>query len=203
MAPADADAVSGLSELAAVVESGIRDSIAVHEQFLEASYVSELIGAADMISGSLLRGGKLLLFGNGGSASDAAHVAAEFVGRFQRERTALPAISLATNASALTAIANDYGFDRVFARQVEALGAPGDVAVAISTSGKSRNVIEGVQAARRLGLGTIGLTGAEGNDLAVEVDICLQVPSSTTARIQEGHILVAHVLCELVERELA
>lgn len=202
MAPADADAVAGLSERAALVEAAVRDSISVHEHLLEASYVSELIEAAHMLSGSLLRGGKLLLFGNGGSASDAAHIAAEFVGRFQRERPALPAISLATNTSALTAIANDYGFDRVFARQVEALGAEGDVAVAISTSGKSVNVIEGVRTARGLGLGTLGLTGAEGNNLAAEVDICLQVPSSTTARIQEGHILVAHVLCELVEREL-
>jgi D-sedoheptulose 7-phosphate isomerase len=192
-----------LSRSAALAEAAIRDSIDVHERLLDEAAVAALTDAADMVARSLAHGGKLLLFGNGGSASDAAHIAAEFVGRFQRERRAFPAIALATNQSALTAIANDYGFEHVFARQVEGFAAPGDVAMAISTSGRSANVLAGVRCARRLGLGTIGLTGETGGELTGEVDICLHVPSRSAARIQEGHILLAHVLCELVERELA
>jgi D-sedoheptulose 7-phosphate isomerase len=203
MAPTNPEAVSALGEAAAVAEAAIRDSIDVHQQLLDEASVTRLADAAGTVARSLTQGGKLLLFGNGGSASDAAHVAAEFVGRFQRERRPYPAISLGTNQSALTAIGNDYGFEQVFARQVEAFGAPGDVAIAISTSGESPNVLAGVRCARRLGLATIGLTGENGGELAAEVDVCLQVPSRTTARIQEGHILLAHVLCELVERELA
>jgi len=129
-------------------------------------------------------------------------VAAEFVGRFVAERRALPALSLSSDDSAITAIANDYGFPRVFARQVEAFGSPGDVAVAFSTSGRSPNVLEGVRTARELGMRSIGLTGGDGGELAAAVDVCLRVPSSITARIQEGHILLAHVLCELVEHGL-
>ena len=129
-------------------------------------------------------------------------MAAEFVGRFVAERRALPALSLSSDDSAITAIANDYGFPRVFARQVEAFGSPGDVAVAFSTSGRSPNVLEGVRTARELGMTSIGLTGGDGGELAAAVDVCLRVPSSITARIQEGHILLAHVLCELVEHGL-
>jgi len=129
-------------------------------------------------------------------------VAAEFVGRFVAERRALPALSLSSDDSAITAIANDYGFPRVFARQVEAFGSPGDVAVAFSTSGRSPNVLEGVRTPRELGMTSIGLTGGDGGELAAAVDVCLRVPSSITARIQEGHILLAHVLCELVEHGL-
>lgn len=202
MATTDHKAVSALSDSVALAGTVIRDSIDVHERLLDERVVIALAEAADIVARSLAHGGKLLLFGNGGSASDAAHVAAEFVGRFQRERRAFPAIALTTNQSALTAIANDYGFEQVFARQVEAFAAPGDVAMAISTSGKSANVVAGVRSARRLGLGTIGLTGATGGELAAEVDICLHVPSRSAARIQEGHILLAHVLCQLVEREL-
>ena len=129
-------------------------------------------------------------------------MAAEFVGRFVAERRALPALSLSSDDSAITAIANDYGFPRVFARQVEAFGSPGDVAVAFSTSGRSPNVLEGVRTPRELGMTSIGLTGGDGGELAAAVDVCLRVPSSITARIQEGHILLAHVLCELVEHGL-
>jgi D-sedoheptulose 7-phosphate isomerase len=155
-----------------------------------------------MIAAALREGGKLLLFGNGGSAADAQHIAAELLGRFLLDRPALPAVALADNSAALTAIANDYGYADVFARQVTGLGAPGDVALAISTSGDSANVLTGVAAARALGMGTIGLTGAGGGRLAAAVDVCIAVPADETPRIQEAHTVVGHVLCELVEREL-
>jgi len=190
-------------EAEAVAAAAIRDCIASQERLLEEERLRSLVEAARLIVESLSHGGKLLLFGNGGSASDAAHIAADFVGRLQRERRALPALSLCANDSAITAIANDFGFEHVFVRQLEALGNRGDAAVAISTSGRSANVLAGVSAARDLGLATIGLTGANGAELAAAVDVCLSVPATNTARIQEGHILVAHVLCELVERQLA
>jgi len=186
----------------ALVTAAIRECIAAQERLLDPAYVVRIVEAGELVASSLAKGGKLLLFGNGGSASDATHVAAEFVGRFQRDRRALPAVSLCTNDSAITAIANDYGFEQVFVRQLEALGASGDVAIAISTSGRSLNVLAAVQAARRLGIGTIGLTGGDGGTLGSEVDVCVRVPARSTARVQEGHILVAHVLCELVERKL-
>jgi D-sedoheptulose 7-phosphate isomerase len=151
---------------------------------------------------SLRAGGKLLFFGNGGSAADAQHLAAEFVGRYAAERAPLPAIALTTDSSALTAIGNDYGFDQIFVRQIRALGRPGDVAIAISTSGRSRNVIVGVEAAREAGLATIALTGGDGGDLAAIVDVAIVVPSTATARIQECHIAIGHVLCEYVDGEL-
>ncbi|HTX30148.1 MAG TPA: D-sedoheptulose 7-phosphate isomerase [Solirubrobacteraceae bacterium] len=203
MATTDHNPVQDRVETTARVETAIQDSIAVRERLLDEMSVAAVVSAAEMVTRSLARGGKLLLFGNGGSASDASHIAAEFVGRFQRERRAFPAISLAANQSSLTAIGNDYGFEHVFARQVEAFAAPGDVAIAISTSGRSANVLAAVRCAQRLGLGTIGLTGETGGELGALVDICLRIPASSTARVQEGHILLAHVLCELVERELA
>jgi D-sedoheptulose 7-phosphate isomerase len=144
----------------------------------------------------------VLLFGNGGSAADATHIAAELVGRFLAERRAVPALSLSDNASAVTAIGNDYGYERVFARQVEAHAGPDGVALGISTSGTSANVLAGLAAARECGLATIGLTGADGGPMRGESDICIEVPSSATPRIQEAHTLVAHILCELVERDL-
>ena len=144
-------------------------------------------------------GGKALLFGNGGSAADAQHVAAELVGRFERERAALPAIALTTDPSVLTALANDFGFERVFERQVEALARPGDVAVAISTSGSSPNVLNGVRAARRLGLVTIGLSGSAGSELASLADVSIEAAADATATVQEAHLAVEHVLCRAVE----
>lgn len=155
--------------------------------------------AAEAIHRCLETGGKVLLFGNGGSAADAQHIAAEFVGRFARDRVPLPALALTTNTSALTAIGNDYGFAQIFARQIRALGRPGDVALAISTSGRSPNVLAGVAAACGRGLTTIGLTGGDGRSLAGIVDIPIVVPSTSTARIQECHITLGHILCEVVE----
>ncbi len=158
--------------------------------------------AADRIVQALRAGHKVLLFGNGGSASDAQHIAAELVGRFVRERRPLAAIALTTDTSILTAVANDYGYEQVFARQVLALGSPGDIAVAISTSGSSPNVLEGVQAAREQGLTVIGLTGRDGGRLAEQADVVVNVAGSETALIQEGHIAVGHILCELVDDAL-
>ncbi|WP_174449324.1 D-sedoheptulose 7-phosphate isomerase [Conexivisphaera calida] len=158
--------------------------------------------AGEMVVRSLRSGGKLVLFGNGGSAADAQHIACELVGRYMIEREALPAIALTTNTSCLTAIGNDYSFDEVFARQVRALVRPGDVAVGISTSGRSRNVILGMRAARELGAGTIGLTGAGGGELCSVSDVCIRVPSKLTPRIQEAHIAIGHIISEIVEVEL-
>ena len=159
--------------------------------------------AAGLIIMCLRAGGKLLFFGNGGSAADAQHLAAEFVGRFVRERAGLPAIALTTDSSIHTAVGNDYGFDQIFARQVQALGRPGDVAIAISTSGNSPNIIEGVKAARKGYLKTIGLSGKDGGLLAAEADVVITIASTSTARIQECHITIGHLLCELTEEALA
>jgi len=159
--------------------------------------------AAGLITMCLRAGGKILFFGNGGSAADAQHLAAEFVGRFVRERAGLPAIAVTTDSSILTAVGNDYGFDQIFARQVQALGHPGDVAIAISTSGNSPNIIEGVKAARKGHLKTIGLSGKDGGLLATEADVVITIASISTARIQECHITIGHLLCELTEAALA
>lgn len=158
--------------------------------------------AAGVITGCLREGGKVFFFGNGGSAADAQHLAAEFVGRFVLERRALPAIALTTDSSILTAIGNDYGFDQVFVRQVRALGHPGDVAVGISSSGNSPNVVEAIRVAADQGLRTIAMAGKDGGPLAKAAEIAIVIPSSNTARIQECHITVGHLLCELVETEL-
>jgi phosphoheptose isomerase len=166
---------------------------------LAAEQTKNIHRAGQTIAATLRSGGKVLLFGNGGSAADAQHIAAEFVGRFVRERHPLPAISLTTDTSALTAIGNDYGFEQIFARQVRALGRPGDVVVAISTSGRSPNVLAGVKAAREQGLLTIGLTGGHDSLLAGIVDVPIVVPSASTARIQECHITIGHILCEIAE----
>jgi D-sedoheptulose 7-phosphate isomerase len=164
---------------------------------------ADLERAVELIAGALREGRKLLLFGNGGSAADAQHIAAELVGRFMRERKGLPAIALTTDTSALTAISNDYGFDDVFARQVRALGAGGDVALAISTSGRSPNVLRAVEAARDAGIKVVALTGGDGGALAAKADVTLRVSASTlSARIQETHILIGHVICELVDQRL-
>jgi D-sedoheptulose 7-phosphate isomerase len=158
--------------------------------------------AAKVITTCLRAQGKLLFFGNGGSAADAQHLAAEFVGRFVLERAGLPAIALTTDSSILTAVGNDYGFDQIFARQVQALGRAGDVAVAISTSGNSPNVLEGVKAAKKANLRIIGLSGRDGGRLTKEADVAITIASTNTARIQECHIAVGHLLCELVEEDL-
>jgi D-sedoheptulose 7-phosphate isomerase len=159
--------------------------------------------AALLITGCLRNGGKVLFFGNGGSAADAQHLAAELVGRFVRERAGLPAIALTTDSSILTAVGNDYGFEQVFARQIQALGQSGDVAVAISTSGNSANVLEGVKEARKRNLKTIGLTGKDGGTLAQQADVAITIPSTSTARIQECHIAIGHLFCELVDADFS
>lgn len=179
----------------------IEASIDVKRRTLEAQ-APMIVAIAERVVETFRHGGKLLLCGNGGSAADAQHIAAEFVSRFRRERRGLPAIALTTDTSILTAIGNDYGYERVFARQVEALGRPGDVVIGISTSGISASVIAAMRAARDSGMTTIGFTGASGGTLVDHVDLCLCVPSHNTARIQEVHITVAHVVCEIVERAL-
>lgn len=158
--------------------------------------------AAELVIATFRAGGRLLAFGNGGSASDAQHLAAELAGRFDRDRPGLPALALTANTSDLTAIGNDFGFDRVFARLVEAHGREGDVVVAISTSGDSPNVIAGVEEAHARGLRTIGLVGKGGGRLAGCVDVAIVIPSDSTARIQECHIAAIHVVCELIDAEL-
>ncbi|MDQ3322410.1 MAG: D-sedoheptulose 7-phosphate isomerase [Acidobacteriota bacterium] len=154
---------------------------------------------ARIIIDALETGNKILICGNGGSASDAQHIAAEFVGRYETERKAFPAIALTTDTSALTAVANDYGFERIFSRQIEALGNRGDVLIAISTSGNSPNVNQAAMTARRNGLKTLGLTGANGKKLASLCDSAILIPAERTARIQEAHITVGHIFCELID----
>ncbi|MFZ0962488.1 MAG: D-sedoheptulose 7-phosphate isomerase [Terriglobia bacterium] len=187
---------------AEVLRDNIERSAKVHSQLM-AACLPAMIAAADALVTAYREGHKALFFGNGGSAADAQHLAAEFVGRYLRQRGPLPALALNANSSAVTAIGNDYGYDLVFARQLQALAAPGDVAVAISTSGNSPSVIEAVQCARRLGLFTIGLTGASGGKLRSLVEALIAVPSDETPRIQECHILVGHALCDAVEQAVA
>lgn len=148
-------------------------------------------------------GNKVLLCGNGGSAADAQHIAAEFVGRYESERKALPAVALTTDTSALTALANDYDFEKIFARQVDALAVPGDLLIAISTSGRSPNVIAAVLSARKAGAQVLGMTGSEGKKLASLCDACFMVPAVRTSRIQEAHITIAHIWCEMLEASLS
>ena len=157
---------------------------------------------AALVIDCLRKGGKVLAFGNGGSAADSQHFADELVGRFERDRPALPALALTTNTSDLTSIGNDYGFERVFERQVEAHGRAGDVLVAISTSGNSANVLAGIEAAKRRGLTVVGLGGKTGGKMKARVDLCLCVPSATVARIQECHIAILQTVCGLVEEAL-
>jgi phosphoheptose isomerase len=182
----------------ALLRSALDAAIALHQQVRDAD-AAPVVAAADAIAGALKRGGKLLIFGNGGSAADAQHVAAELVGRFQRERVALAAVALTTDTSVLTSIANDYAFDRVFARQVEGLGRAGDVAFGISTSGSSPNVVAALAVARGLDMQTIALTGGDGGAVGRAAAIHVNVPSKATARVQEVHRTLLHVICAIVE----
>ncbi|MDC4223174.1 MAG: D-sedoheptulose 7-phosphate isomerase [Candidatus Manganitrophus sp.] len=184
-----------------IIRRTILESIQVKEAIVR-NMIPEIAQAAAWIVASYGNGGKLVLFGNGGSAGDAQHIAAELVGRFERERRALPAIALTTNTSTLTAIGNDYGYNKIFSRQVEAWVQPTDVVIGISTSGNSPNVLEGIAAAKLKGAKTIGLTGEKGGKLASQTDLCLKVPSSNTARIQESHIMIGHLLCLLLEQQI-
>ena len=184
-----------------ILQTSIAEHLDLFSKFPSISHSIE--ECASILNHTFDRGNKVLLCGNGGSAADAQHIAAEFVGRYEGERVALPAISLTTDTSALTALANDYDFERIFARQVEALGAQGDTLIAISTSGNSRNVISAVMKARGKGLRIVGLTGAAGKKLASLCDACVMVPSSRTARIQEAHITIAHIWCEIIDAAIA
>src|SRR5579863_1246818 len=185
------------------VSASIRASIAVKELLLRnAEVVSVVAKVSELLVDTIDKGNKVLLFGNGGSAADAQHIAAEFVGRFAFDRPALPALALSVNTSCVTAIGNDYGFDLVFSRQIEALAHRGDVAIGISTSGQSPNVLRAMATAKKMGLHTIGLTGSAGSKLTDKVDHCICVPSSETPRIQECHILVGHIISELVEQTI-
>lgn len=160
-----------------------------------------LIRVAEVLLQAFRKGRTVYFFGNGGSAADAQHLAAEFVNRFRLDRRALPALALNVDTSVLTSIANDFGYDRVFARQIEAFGRPDDVAVGLSTSGASPNVIEGIRLARQQGLVTVGFSGGDGGALQRETDHCIVVPSKTTARIQEMHIIAGHAICDIVEQD--
>ena len=185
----------------ALFDARLVQTIALHEKARQDP--APVLAAAGAIIEAFRKGGTLLLFGNGGSASDAQHVAAEFVGRFQVERKALPAIALTTDTSILTAIGNDYHFDRVFVRQVQALGRPGDVALGISTSGGSPNVVAALEEAKLRGLQTIALTGKDGGAVGRAAAIHINVPSASTARIQEVHRTLLHVICDIVERAIS
>ena len=173
-------------------------TVALHRRVAEAGF-DAVVRAAAAIREAQAAGGKLLIFGNGGSAADAQHMAAELVNRFQRERAALAAVALTTDTSVLSSIGNDYSFERVFVRQIEALGRRGDVALGISTSGGSANVIAGLDTARRLGLTTIALTGRDGGAAGRAADIHVNVPDESTARVQEVQRTLIHALCELIE----
>lgn len=188
----------------ALVQGILTANIQVHEAMREdADLIWGVSRAAKMISQALGRGNRLLIIGNGGSAADAQHLAAEFVGRYRIERRALPALALTANTSTLTAIGNDYGFEDVFTRQVEAFAQPGDVLMCISTSGNSQNILRAALLASALHVKTIGLTGAEGGKLPKCVDLCLRVPSAETPRIQEAHSFIIHAIAEIVESEIA
>ncbi len=184
-----------------VIKAALQDHLEVSRRLLDGQ-VPAIARIAEIVGDALRAGGKVVLFGNGGSAADAQHIAAELVNRFLQTRPALPAIALTTDTSILTAVGNDLGFEHTFARQVEALVRPGDVVIGISTSGNSPNVLRGVTAARAQGATTVGLTGADGGQLRGLVDLCLCVPSHSTPRIQEAHITVLHAVCEAVEREM-
>jgi len=184
-----------------ILRSNIERCLQVHGRFME-TCLPALTKAADALIAAYRAGHKVLFFGNGGSAADAQHLAAEFLGRYLREREPLAALALHANSSALTAIGNDYGYDHVFSRQLKALAVRGDVAVGISTSGNSANVVEAMVCARSLGLVTIALTGSSGGRLRSLADILIAVPSEETPRIQECHILAGHALCDAVEQAL-
>ncbi len=184
--------------LLARLKEAVAESIRLKSQFM-AEQGEAVVAAARLLAEVLRTGGKILIFGNGGSAADAQHLAAEFVNRFQVERTPLAALALTTDSSVLTSIGNDYDFSEVFAKQIMALGRPGDVAWGLSTSGSSANVVKALMVARAKGMKTLALTGRDGGPVAAQADLALIVPSPVTPRIQEVHITIGHVLCDLVD----
>jgi len=190
-----------MSSDSAVVHAIFDHAIAAHRRFTDGR-IDVVVRAAEAISRSLAAGGQLLAFGNGGSAADAQHLVAELVGRFEKERRAFAAVALTADASVMTTIANDYGYDQVFARQIAGLGRRGDVAFGISTSGRSRNVELALDAARAQGLLTVALTGRDGGTIGANADVHLNVAESSTARVQEVHRTILHALCAIVEQRL-
>jgi len=187
--------------LAELVQKRIAGNIEIKEKLLtDREFHSAVLETGLQIVNSLRAGGKVLFFGNGGSAADAQHLAAEFTGRYLEERRALPALALSVNTSSVTAIGNDYGFELVFARQLEAFGRSGDVAIGITTSGTSANVVRGLQVAKSKGMFTVALTGQSGGMVKNVADCTIRIPSRETPRIQECHILAGHIICEIVER---
>ncbi len=185
------------------IKKNIQDSITVKEKILaDANLLAAVEKVAKVIVNAYKQSKKVILFGNGGSAADAQHIAGEFVGRFYKERKPLPALALHANTSVVTAISNDYGYDAVFARQVEAHAVAGDVIIGISTSGNSPNVVMAIEKAKEIGAYTVGFTGGKESKLSHAVDICLRVPSQDTPRIQEAHITLGHIICFLVEETI-
>jgi D-sedoheptulose 7-phosphate isomerase len=185
------------------IKAQLRTSLEIKQQLLNDDSFLQLIEAvANRCIQAFRAGNKVMLAGNGGSASDALHLAAEFVGRYEQDRSGIPALALSANASTVTAVANDYGYEAIFQRQVQALGREGDVFFGLSTSGRSPNVVAAVQECKRLGIVTVGMTGSGGGDMLELCDYCLRIPSDNTARIQESHITVGHIICSMVERSL-
>ncbi|MCM8799557.1 MAG: D-sedoheptulose 7-phosphate isomerase [Candidatus Omnitrophica bacterium] len=174
------------------------ESIQVKEKLIQ-NYTEKILEITEAIIDSLKKGGKVILFGNGGSAADSQHIAAELIGRFKKDRQALPAIALTTDTSILTSLANDYGYETIFEKQIEGLAKKEDIVIAISTSGKAKNVIRAIDKAKKMGIKTISFTGKGGGELTKITDISLVVPSNSTARIQEAHITVGHIICEIIE----
>jgi D-sedoheptulose 7-phosphate isomerase len=190
-----------MKDAAQLIDQFVSESLRVKAQFFEGSKET-IARTAETIAHGLRTGHKILFFGNGGSAADAQHLAAELVGRFGPDRSPLAALSLSTDTSILTAVGNDYGYENIFSRQIAALGQAGDTAIAISTSGNSPSVLEGIDMARTKGLFTVGFTGETGGKMKDRVEVLFRVPSRQTPRIQETHILLGHILCELVDRQL-
>ena len=185
-----------------VMQQRVHESIALKRSLLGAALVDAIARLSDEIVNAIRADRKVILFGNGGSAADATHIAAEFVGRFAFDRDPMPALSLSDNVSAMTAIGNDYAYDLTFARQLSALGSPGDVAIGLSTSGSSPNVLSALRVAREKQMVTAAFTGAKGAEMAALADVVVVIPSASTARIQEGYMLCAHITCEVVEQTL-
>lgn len=190
-----------MKQASALIDHFVSESLRVKAAFFDENKEA-IVRTAETIARGLKNGKKMIFFGNGGSAADSQHLAAEMVGRFGPDRPALPGIALTTDTSILTAVGNDYGYDKVFSRQIEALGQQGDTAIGISTSGNSPSVLEALDVARAKGLFTVGFTGESGGKMGGRAEVLFRVPSRVTARIQETHILLGHIICELVDREL-
>ncbi|MCG6968242.1 MAG: D-sedoheptulose 7-phosphate isomerase [Gammaproteobacteria bacterium] len=185
------------------IKAQLRTSLEIKQQLLSNDSFLQLIEeVTNRCIQAFRHGNKVMFAGNGGSASDALHLAAEFVGRYEQDRSGIPALALSANTSTVTAVANDYGYEAIFQRQIQALGREGDVFFGLSTSGRSPNVVAAIQECKRLGIVTVGMTGSGGGDMLELCDYCLRIPSDNTARIQESHITVGHIICSMVERTL-